>query len=638
MSFLAPLGFIGLLGVLALILIYILKPNYQQKFISSTFVWRLSLRYKKKKLPINRFRNILVLICQILILSILATLLATPVVRAAVPEEKTEKVAIIDASANMLAGDGTETRFERAVARVKSLVTETFDGEGTVSVILAGTQASFVAQRATSDLRRDVYEALDDLVTPGDLKCSFAAGDVNGAMTLAEQVVTENPKAEILFYTATNYIDKGGVQIVSVSEEDEWNAAILNCTSELVDNYYAFTVDVASYHRNTDVLLCLDIYDANDVEGNTVRLTRPIRCDNDETQRWTFTAEEMPDLQKVFSYSYVHAYLADTEDSFSYDNSYYLYNGTRETIRVLYASSRPNPFISSVLMNLRDSVRGEWVLDLTEIKPRDEEGKPESLPVEGYDIYIFEHDLVPKVMPTDGVVFLVDPSYAPENGGFALGRVVDGANANLTAGETHPITSYLTPDNIYVNRYQRVIMSDGFTPLWYCGGDPVLLVKNEPDCKVIVLTVNLNYSDLAVSMDFPMLFRNIFDYFEPSTVSNSVAEVNSKVTLNARGTSLTVSGAGIHRDYTEFPAELTVEKPGTYTLTQTLLSGKQAIDSLYVKVPNAESNIFQEVDMLESPYTDANHQAQDLDLLFYFAVALVALLFAEWWLQSREQF
>ena len=46
MSFLAPLGFIGLLGVLALILIYILKPNYQQKFISSTFVWRLSQRYK----------------------------------------------------------------------------------------------------------------------------------------------------------------------------------------------------------------------------------------------------------------------------------------------------------------------------------------------------------------------------------------------------------------------------------------------------------------------------------------------------------------------------------------------------------------------------------------------------------------
>ena len=28
----------------------------------------------------------------------------------------------------------------------------------------------------------------------------------------------------------------------------------------------------------------------------------------------------------------------------------------------------------------------------------------------------------------------------------------------------------------------------------------------------------------------------------------------------------------------------------------------------------------------------------DFDLLLYFALTLVALLFAEWWLQSREQF
>ena len=28
----------------------------------------------------------------------------------------------------------------------------------------------------------------------------------------------------------------------------------------------------------------------------------------------------------------------------------------------------------------------------------------------------------------------------------------------------------------------------------------------------------------------------------------------------------------------------------------------------------------------------------DIDLLLYFALALVALLFVEWWLQSREQF
>ena len=51
MKLLAPLGLLGLIGIIILIIIYIIKPNYQSKFVSSTFVWKLSLKYKKKKIP-----------------------------------------------------------------------------------------------------------------------------------------------------------------------------------------------------------------------------------------------------------------------------------------------------------------------------------------------------------------------------------------------------------------------------------------------------------------------------------------------------------------------------------------------------------------------------------------------------------
>ena len=62
MSLLVPLGLLGLLGIIALIIIYIIKPNYQNKFISSTFIWKLSLKYKKKRIPLNKLRNILLFI------------------------------------------------------------------------------------------------------------------------------------------------------------------------------------------------------------------------------------------------------------------------------------------------------------------------------------------------------------------------------------------------------------------------------------------------------------------------------------------------------------------------------------------------------------------------------------------------
>ena len=62
LKLLTPWGLLGLLGIAILILIYILKPNYQQKIISSTHIWKLSLKYRKKRIPINRFRNILIFI------------------------------------------------------------------------------------------------------------------------------------------------------------------------------------------------------------------------------------------------------------------------------------------------------------------------------------------------------------------------------------------------------------------------------------------------------------------------------------------------------------------------------------------------------------------------------------------------
>lgn len=630
MSLLAPLGLLGLLGIAALILIYILKPNYQQKLVSTTYVWRLSLKYKKKRLPINRFRNLLILLCQILILTLCAVILATPVVRALVPEQKTEKIVIIDASAGMLAEQNGESRFERAVAEAKDLASETFAEGGTMTVILAGSEATYVVQRAGADIKNEVLDALDELVRPDDMKCTYGRGDVDGAVALAEQVLNENPDAEMLFYTATNYIDSGSVTIVDMSDPQEWNAAILNCSSVLVDNYYSFTVDVACYGRDTDLMVCIELSDVNEdtSKSNTVRMSAPVRCDGNETQRYVFDTENS--ATPVYSYKQARVYLEGVDDSYSYDNTYYLYDGEKPTVRIQYASSLPNSFFFSVLSGLRDNVRSDWNLELTEVR----NGKtPET---EGFDIYLFEHTM-PSEMPKDGVVILVDLDQAPEGSGLVLGTSVNG-DFKLAAGETHPVTAYMTPEEIGVTTYRRITAFDGYTPLLFCGGDPILLVKNEADQKVAVLSLNLNKSDLALLPDLPILMLNLFQYFEPTTIAGSVAEVSDTITLNARGTDLMVNGPGMKQELDTIPAEITFIQPGTYTLTQRLISGKDAVESIYVKIPAEESNLFREVDQLNSPYVEQKEQPQDLDLMFYFAIAMVALLFAEWWLQSREQF
>ena len=98
MSLLLPLGLLGLAGIGVLLLIYLLRPNYQQKVVSSTYLWKLSLKRRKKKLPISRLRNILLIICQVLIVVACALILAKPAT-AVDARLNGEKVIVIDASA-----------------------------------------------------------------------------------------------------------------------------------------------------------------------------------------------------------------------------------------------------------------------------------------------------------------------------------------------------------------------------------------------------------------------------------------------------------------------------------------------------------------------------------------------------------
>ena len=161
MSWLTPLGFLGLIGLIILIIIYIIKPNYQNKIISSTFIWKLSLKYKKKKIPISRLRNILLFLCQILAITVGSMILAQPFIDNSQPVSN-EKVLIIDASGSMMAKVGNQTRFERAVDLVREECDLILEEQGRVSIILAGTTASYLVQQ--TDNANEIRMALDELV------------------------------------------------------------------------------------------------------------------------------------------------------------------------------------------------------------------------------------------------------------------------------------------------------------------------------------------------------------------------------------------------------------------------------------------------------------------------------------------
>ncbi len=646
MSLLLPLGLLGLLGVLALILIYVIKPNYQTKHVSTTYVWKLSLKYRKKRLPTSRVRNIILFICQLLILIAMALILAQPAIVHSNDTGELDTIAIIDSSASMYAGTENETRFDRAVEGARKLSEETIQKGGNASVILADASPTFLAQRVKQENSRILYDEFDALEN-GEVTCSYGSSDINAALTLSEDVLAVNPSAKIYLYTDVQYsYIPENVTVVSVAETGEWNAAVLSATSELVDGFYVITVEVANYGNNRELEVQLNISgaDAQDstASGRSISVSQSVYCDGDAVKTVVFCDGGGADTENIIYYDLgtsdrFYSYRSirvsvDEDDYFRTDNNFSLYDGQKELIKVLYASTDPNPFFTSALDSLKALFANRWQLQVDEVP------KGQEFPQSGYDFYVYEHT-APDVLPLDGAVLLADPDRAPAGTGLRLRTIKATANGSLIPCDgmtAHSVTQYLVPEYIQVSRYTVFDFESDYEALLTIGSDPLLLVENQKNIKIAVLPFSVHYSNIALQPEWIILLYNIFNYFLPTTVNGTAFEVNEDVVLNARGPRVTYSDTADPVE--EFPATLKFSIPGTYILRQELyFTDKDPVNvSIFVRAPRAESNLWAVEDTLEDPYKENYSGFSYDDLLIYLAAALVALLFLEWILHSRE--
>ena len=611
MKFALPLGLLGLLAIAALILIYILKPKYQDKKVSSTFVWKLSLRYQKRKVPLQWLKSSLLLVIQIIIIIVIAFMMAQPLV---VLATKTgEKIVVLEASASMLAEDGGKSRFARAVSEIGSLAEKTTAEDDKFTVILADDEPDFIIRRSNSAsfIKQKLSEA----------ECTLGGANLDDAMKLAEGVLKENPQAEVYLYTDCDYSDAGKVKVVNMARS-EWNAAILDFTATKEKGQYVFTAEVASYGKAAEMAVSLNI-------DGKAQLPLPARCEKDGTAKLVW------DTLKIDEYRSADVHLS-VNDSFAYDNEFYIYNGNTEKFKVQLESNNPG-FINSAL----HSVERCQVDLVTET----EDGKT-TAQTSGYDLYVYD-GTYPKTIPTDGAVWLINPpNDLPAAWGITFSNNKRTGDYAITAMGGSGILNGVTVSSMKVTEYSRVLTYPGFESILQCDGEPVLLAKNDNGLKTVVFAFDLHYSTLPVLLiDFPLLINNLCNYSLANTVDDTLYTVGDTVTLNAKpDATLSVAFGGDETDYTDKTVDLKTEKSGVYTVTQTFDSGREVKNSFYVRVSKNES-VFNTIGstlvnpvVIGSIGTDTDIQNDTMDICVYLAAALLALLCVEWGLQYREQY
>ncbi len=624
MSFLLPLGLLGSLSIPVLILIYIIKPKYREQIVPSTYIWHLSLKYQKKKIPLQWIKISLVFILQMLILGTLTLMLMRPFVH--LRTVSGEKVIILDASAGMLAEEGGTTRFERAVDAIQTLV-DRKDPEDRITVILASSEPSYLVRRA--DTAEQVMLALESVA------CTYGVANIEEAMSLATGVLSENDSAEVILYTDRDYESPGYVTVENMAE-NEWNAAVLSWNATLRDGYYEFAAELASYGRDAELAVSLHV-DGELLSTRTVTLldgvvTPVIWWNEPEISRFAYSTATVS---------------VEVHDDFACDNALRVYGDGRERFIELVSAS---PHMVSTALHANPGN------NIYQASPGTSEGSP--VYYEGYDLYVFEGD-VPKRLPTDGGILLLNPQKSVA--GIKLKQKQNGAfTAEGTNGISHAhltLMKGITPESIHISRYSQVLSYDEdiYEVLMTVNGDPVLLAGRVEGVPVVVLLFDIHYSDLPLLLEFPMLLSNICDYAAPPTLTERACAVDDRMHINPKPNAVSVElicspAEGSEPTVTThevFPIDLTVTRPGTYTVVQHLENGKVRTDEFFVRVDAGESDFAARGEVLAGDeYRNPSLDAADdpiirrhrTELLPYIALGLLLLLMIEWGVQYREQY
>lgn len=675
MRFLAPLGFLAAISIAVLIAIYIIKPNYQQKYVSSTYIWKLSLKYKKKRIPTSKLRDILIVVCQVAILACCAAVLAQPakVIKALFSEN--EVVIVLDCSASMRAKKDDESRFDRALALIEEQAKDVAAAGGYVTLIRADDKPQMLLSHvgesnfsSFNDLMADLHESDDySLGFDATLGCGYGGADIDGAMELTEAILESNPDALVYVYTDSTYLYvPSGVNVVDCRSAEggsgEWNVAILDASAEFFENYYLFSVKVGAYGSENagGVATTFDLYftvTGHDFNGDQVVLEakQTVTCNDGEEKTIVFRHRIDSNTEVVFENEVEYAGVSDfskatimvfADDCFLEDNSFVLPGSEKPTLKIQYASSLRTPFFESLLDVLSSKYfKDTWNVKVTSLKPN------QTPAVSGFDFYIFEA-CTPKSLPEDGVSFFVACDSLPRGVSLSYsGKINKSGNRGFTLSSSaadHAIMRNVNAEEIEIT--QSYVLSwgqyDGYTSIMDCSGNCVFAVKNdvEGNERVAVMGFISQYSNITIKPEFPLLVANLINYYHPATISKSIYSVGEEIEINCRGDKVKVYPSlsqNIKDDaqtFETFPSKLVIYKQGNFIFNTSMNDGAafEYSQDIFVRMPQEESNINAVIESLADPNAGSSFEDFFEDFAKYFALALVILAFAEWFLHIRE--
>ena len=608
MTFLYPLGLLGLIGIPLLILIYILKSKYKETTVASTFLWELSDKFMKKKQPLSVLKGLLSLILQILCVIFVSLSLAHPILH--LKDSAKNYLFILDESASMNIEREDKTRFDVALEEISSLISNSRDG----------SKYTLIEQNKTSSILYSYVDSKEKAKNElNRLSPSTLHFDDEEVLSLAQELFKEDPSFEVYYFTDKEYAQQENITVINCSS-NEYNAAIKTCSYDIIDDNFVIEGSFISYNETKDIEVQLIVPDTSSSEGEEkVISSKIITANQDEDTFFSFT---LP----LDNYAYFLV-LLNNNDALEYDNYYYLFgNDSNGEFSTLLVSSNPF-FLKNVISacgssNIRvtSSYNGET----------------------GYDLYVFDSCSISS-LPEDGSIILLNiSSNVPSSGIIAQEKlsVSGGANiilSNEDSDRYDVLSKELLGKNIYVSEYIKYSLTKEFTTIYKYNDTPMIFAGTTSfDNKEVVFSFDVHKSSLPLNIDYVPLFRNIISYLLPPFIerTNYVAGESMKINVLSNLTSIRLNTSYDYSTYLPLSnpeVYFDLDYVGVYSLITTAKSGQIKAYYVYVSYPIEESNPidFREKIALYGDKSKGNYDSQ-VDLLFISFILLLCVIVVEW--------
>lgn len=611
MTFLHPLGLLGLIGIPILIIIYILKNKFIEQIIPSTYLWTLSERFIKRRNPLNKLSGIISLVLQLLLVTVISLSIAHPVL--ILKGEAREYTFILDGSGSMSMEQDGKTRIEVGKDRISSVISESTDGS-TFTLILV-SEGTRVVYEKTEDKEKAV-ELLSDL--------SGVAADspLNDALGIAQDYFNKNRSSLVYLITDKDYERTENVNVINVARQESNHA--------LLDVYYSESSDRVSVYGKLrsygfDGTLNVSVYVDDGLEPAV-------------TEQMTLTKDTVNEFRLTFDSSYFESLTVKAEhiDSLVEDDTVVIYNSeTENNYKALLVSDTPF-FIKSV-------INAVSTVDVETVATKD------YAPKSGYDLYIFD-SFTPYDIPTDGTIWFFNPTASTASTGFSVqgiyepGPAIELELSSSTSTIIKKLTANMTGEGIYTTKYVKCGLYDNFSVLLEHKGNPVVFTgSNEFGNREVVFAFDLHDSNLPLLTDFVALCNNLVDFSFPTVIERTDYVCGEYLSVNVISgcDSIIVkapSGSTTYLPVGDPTAEMYLSESGVHEI-EISVSGNPKKYYVFSEFPSAESDpakTGEEIILLgEAGGEGIDGKYDNIVILF---VLLMLLFCADWVVYCYEKY